>query len=85
MCESCAYREALSIYFALDKEKTCAYNAIYWIGGLMATKKYTDSLARWRRRKDKILQYIAAGLDMAAIGRKLGISRQRVRQIVNGK
>lgn len=51
----------------------------------MATKKYTDSLARWRRRKDKILQYIAAGLDMAAIGRKLGISRQRVRQIVNGK
>ena len=46
------------------------------------TKK---ELAKFRRRKEKILAMIAGGYSYAGIGRRLNISRQRVQQIVNGK
>jgi len=46
------------------------------------TKK---ELAAYRKRKARILALIAAGVSQAEIGRKFGIKRQRVHQIVNGR
>lgn len=46
------------------------------------TKK---QMADFRRRKSKILAWISAGKNYADIARILGVSRQRVQQIVNGR
>jgi DNA-binding CsgD family transcriptional regulator len=37
------------------------------------------------KRRDKLLALKASGLSMAEIGRRLGITRERVRQICSGK
>ncbi len=42
-------------------------------------------LARFRKRKARILSLIAAGKSQAEIARMYGIKRQRVNQIVNGR
>ena len=47
---------------------------------------YDKQLRSWEKRRDLIKRLRAMGLSMAAIGRKMDISRQRVRQILlNGK
>ena len=47
------------------------------------TKK---ELAKFRRRKAKILALVAAGYSYPEIARRMGgITRQRIQQIVNGK
>lgn len=46
------------------------------------TKK---EMAVFKRRKARILALIASGMSQADIGRKLGMKRQRVHQVANGK
>lgn len=43
---------------------------------------YAKELAKWRRRRDQIRRWQALGMSLAEIGRKLGVSRQRVAQLV---
>jgi hypothetical protein len=44
-------------------------------------KPYTERLAEWRERRNKIIAWIDAGKPKAVIARNLRISRQRVYQI----
>lgn len=44
-----------------------------------------QEMARYRRRKAKILRLIAKGVSQAEIARQLGVKRQRINQIVNGR
>lgn len=45
---------------------------------------YVDWLRVQVRRRARILRLFRAGISQAEIGRRLGISRERVRQIVKG-
>ncbi len=47
----------------------------------MATKQFTSDIKKWRNRKAQMIALIDAGTNMAEIGRRFNISRQRVRQI----
>lgn len=51
----------------------------------MATKQYRAEMAAWKRRKARIFRMLGTGVNMGDVGRALGITRQRVRQIVKGK
>lgn len=44
-----------------------------------------QEMARFARRKARIKALLAKGLTQAEIGRRIGLKRQRVCQIVNGK
>ena len=45
---------------------------------------YKKELTKWRQRRAKIRRWRAQGMSLAAIGRKLGVSRQRVAQLIGG-
>lgn len=44
---------------------------------------YKTSLALWRKRRERILRLSKQGLTKSDIARRLGVSRQRVHQIVS--
>lgn len=45
-----------------------------------------EEMAKFRKRKERILALLAKGLSQAEIARRLGFkNRQRVNQITNGK
>lgn len=46
---------------------------------------YKKMLAVWRKRREKALAMIAAGVDRKRIAATLGITKQRLSQIENGK
>ena len=44
--------------------------------------EYLKQLAKFRRRREKILAMVASGMKRSAVAKALKISRQRVNQIV---
>ena len=44
-------------------------------------QRMEKDMARWRRREARIAGWLADGRSLAEIGRRLGVSRQRVFQI----
>jgi hypothetical protein len=44
--------------------------------------EYRKQLERYRRRREKILALLASGLGRTQVAIKLGVSRQRIHQIV---
>jgi plasmid maintenance system antidote protein VapI len=45
---------------------------------------YKTSMLRWRKRRERAIRLAKQGHSKSAIARVLGVSRQRVHQIVNG-
>lgn len=50
----------------------------------MTKQSYAKDLARWAKRRRLVRDLRDAGLTAEAIGAKLGISKQRVSQILAG-
>lgn len=48
-------------------------------------RAYQRELVKFRARKAKVLEALAQGVSQAEIARKLGVSRQRVCQIVRDR
>jgi transcriptional regulator with XRE-family HTH domain len=46
---------------------------------------YKKQKIAWRKRREKVLALIEAGVSRKAIAKRLGFSRQRLSQIENGK
>lgn len=49
------------------------------------TPERAKAMRVWAERKRRILRWLSQGMSQAAIADKLGVRRQRVHQIINGK
>lgn len=51
----------------------------------MVMHPYKKELAKWRKRRNQIRLWKATGMSLAQIGRKLGVSRQRAKQLADSQ